>query len=392
MISPWKASWIWTFTSTTTTILLVALFSRWFMVPPVKWMKTHGVQPLFSSVFLLSQAWPVVGTWCASVAHHPSSFLFPPPLSFLPSLRKQMAFTVGYFPFQKKGLFDILSSGTAWGKCDLAQGIDLVGDNSTVLPPPPLPLPFLFFFFLKSKYLSTYMEMETLCGPDAGTSPCFPCFFPPSSHPVLFLLSPMCITHPSLTHPRGPSFQHRAPSPGPSHMQSRCQPRQGGQQQPHKEANRVLGGKSAHSPTLHVVPFCVSSLLHLHAYALHTCAPTHTLFFFFSTYTVTKHTHPVDWVGAGDRESWNCLSVISIPAGGSWPRPDIWEEQPQQIKKKPLIHGRLPGLILYPTVIQQCNQTHSIYNAVSRRKRGEKGWVSSPLWMAGRTERAGLPS
>lgn len=160
-------------------------------------MKSHGELPLFSSVFLLAQAWPVVGTWCASVAHHPSSFLLSSSSFFSSFTEEADGIYCWLFSFSKKRLFDILRSETAWGKCDLAQGMDLVGDNISILI-----YIYIYFHFHKQ----TVMVQLSFNLDGHGNIVWLRCwnismffqFIFLSSHPVLFLRSPMCITHPSL--------------------------------------------------------------------------------------------------------------------------------------------------------------------------------------------------
>lgn len=117
---------------------------------------------------------------------------------------------------------------------------------------------------------------------------------------------------------------------GPSCMQSRCQPGQGGQRLPHKGGNKVWRGSHTHahaqSPAL-PPPYALSISVHMLFTHMRSLSFTHTT---HTTHThgrvhARAHTHSL-WAGlelGTGRAGAVCLSVISIPAGGSWPWPDI---------------------------------------------------------------------
>lgn len=141
-----------------------------------------------------------------------------------------------------------------------------------------------------------------------------------SSNLLLVLLPPSHLLSPStaLSHPGGPSFQHHPPlltiwsllyakqvSARTRRTATTSQRRRQG-----------LGGKNTHPHTLLTCAFSFSVstflALGLHAYALHT----YELLFFHLHFHTHQHTHMdahiscgLGCVGAGDRESWSCLSV-----------------------------------------------------------------------------------
>lgn len=96
---------------------------------------------------------------------------------------------------------------------------------------------------------------------------------------------------------------------GPSCMQSRCQPGQGGQRLPHKGNARVLGVKT-HTLSLSLscaVSFSASVVcpFYLHAHALHT----HVLLFFHCIHTHSSRGLGWSW-GQGELELSVCLSLV----------------------------------------------------------------------------------
>ncbi len=168
-----------------------------------------------------------------------------------------------------KDLLDILSPRSVLGKCDLAKEMEL--ELLQWLHPTA-------GYLLEKRMLvsgSTIRTRVTLCSPIAGICSYFPLF--PSQFSLCFLLSlhqsalfsSTNLLHllllslpPSLCRPLslcpsltswGTLISPSLPLPssllGPSCMQSRCQPGQGGQRIPHKGGDRVLGVKNTHTHT-----------------------------------------------------------------------------------------------------------------------------------------------
>ena len=149
--------------------------------------------------------------------------------------------------------------------------------------------------------------------------------------------SPPC---PSLSHPGGPSFHHRCPSPplrlAPPVCKAGVSQDKEDSDYLTKEATGSWGRKThahihthTHMCTLVHTPFtrggslllcrcCVSSPSTCTCTS-HICAP------FLSITHARTHTYThtqLSWAGLGlgtGRAGAVCLSVISIPAGGSWP-------------------------------------------------------------------------
>lgn len=214
-----------------------------------------------------------------------------------------------------KDLLDILSPGSVWGKCDLAQRMEqeLPHHNGYTLQ--------RVIYYKMSGCQWTCSE-EMWCGGVVQSldlirfpivpprfssfklahSALFCCFF---FYTNLLTISLSLSRSLVLSHPGGPSFYHCRPTRpssllGPSCMQSRCQAGQGGQQLPRKGGGRVLGAKHTHAHTLSVslslslsVLFCVL-LPSPHTSHTHMCS--------LSSAGRAK-------TGSGDRESWKCLSV-----------------------------------------------------------------------------------
>lgn len=153
---------------------------------------------LFSSVFSLHGS--MASSWymlCFSRSTHPPPFSFLLLFSFLLSLRKQMAFTVGYFPFHESPAR--YNSETTRGKCDLAKGVEL-----------DLVMPFSKLF--TNHRISVKWIKRGKRGHMDGACLCFP-----FGSLFYFFLLIWCsfLSFPSLTSWGGsPSFQHRTPSPG----------------------------------------------------------------------------------------------------------------------------------------------------------------------------------
>lgn len=144
------------------------------------------------------------------------------------------------------------------------------------------------------------------------------CCIPSSLSPPLLPLSPLCPSHASWGTLISPSSPLLSSPLGPSCMQSRCQPGQEGQRLPHKGGDRVFGAKNTHSHTHpHAVPFSVLCCV----LSWSTCTCTSHMYAPFLSLTLSNtHKAPRAGLGLGTgRAGAVCLSVISIPAGGSWP-------------------------------------------------------------------------
>lgn len=126
--------------------------------------------------------------------------------------------------------------------------------------------------------------------------------------PLLPPSSPLCPSLTSWGNLAAPSLPVPSSSLVPSCMQSRCQPGQGGQRLTHKGGNWVLGVNHTHTLNMcSPLPLLCAPSIHMHF--THMCA---------LSFTHSQLPWAGPELGTGAARAV-CLSVISIPAGGSWP-------------------------------------------------------------------------
>lgn len=135
-----------------------------------------------------------------------------------------------------------------------------------------------------------------------------------------FSLVPLSIR---LTHPGGPSFHRRCPSPALHLAPPVCK---AGVSQDKEDSDyltkKAMGSWGAGGGDAHTQKHTHNRSLLLCPCSLSTCICTsHICAPFLSLTLAHTHTH-LSWAGLGlgtGRAGAVCLSVISIPAGGSWP-------------------------------------------------------------------------
>lgn len=127
-----------------------------------------------------------------SFSHSPSSVL-PPPLLFFFHRGSRWRLLLVIFPFIKD-LLDILSSGSVWGKCDLARKmtVELPLDKYN------LEQCLLLFVFVTAEQISIrvspHKKRMTFCGPGDGICSCLIKPPPPKQTPNISLGSPFTST------------------------------------------------------------------------------------------------------------------------------------------------------------------------------------------------------
>lgn len=194
----------------------------------------RGIQSSFVLLCISVHISTASSWYMVSFSHSPSSVL-PPPLLFFFHRGSRWRLLLVIFPFIKD-LLDILSSGSVWGKCDLARKmtVELPLDKYN------LEQCLLLFVFVTAEQVSIrvspHKKRMTFCGPGDGICSCLikktqkknkpqtflwvplllqHCALFSSSNLLLVLLPPSHLLSPStaLSHPGGPSFQHHCPSP-----------------------------------------------------------------------------------------------------------------------------------------------------------------------------------
>lgn len=164
---------------------------------------------------------------------------------------------------------------------------------------PIVPLPGSFFYSISLLYFLLLI-----------------CCFPSSLSLLLSYPCPLCVP---LRHPGGPSFHHRFPSP---HLPLAPPVCKAGVSQDKEDSNyltKEATGSSRQKTHAHIHTHVLSLSLSL-CYVL---SPSTCTSHIYAPFLSLIQTHiKLLWAGLGlgtGRAGAVCLSVISIPAGGSWP-------------------------------------------------------------------------